>query len=110
MSIAPRPVDVLAARGVSRSFGRETVLAGVDLEVRRSEVYVLVGLNGAGKTTLMRLLLGMLRPDAGTVSLLGSPVATANAAAWGHVGHLIEAPPRYPELTVRDTVYSAARL
>lgn len=100
----------LRARGARRSFGDELAVRDIDLEVHRGEVHALVGLNGAGKSTLMRLLLGMLHPDGGSVSLLGRPVAAAGSTAWGRVGHLIEAPPRYPELTVGESVYSAARL
>jgi ABC-2 type transport system ATP-binding protein len=58
----------------------------------------------------MRLLLGMLRPDGGTAEVLGCPVVEAGRAVWSRVGHLIETPPRYGELTVAESVYSAARL
>lgn len=100
----------LSARAVSRRFGDERALVDVDVTVGAGEVVALVGLNGAGKSTLMRLLLGMLRPDTGTVEALGQPAARAGAAVWGRVGHLIETPPRYRELTVRESVYSAAQL
>ena len=90
-------------------------MVDVDLEVLPGQVHALVGLNGAGKTTLMRLLLGMLRPDAGTATVrdpAGEPCAstTAPAATWRHVGHLIETPFAYPELSVAETVRCAARL
>jgi ABC-2 type transport system ATP-binding protein len=101
---------VVAAHALTRRFGNEQALTGVDLELRVGEVVALVGLNGAGKSTLMRLLLGMLLPDTGTVAVLGRPVGEADAAVWSHVGHLIETPPRYGELTVLESVYSAARL
>jgi ABC-2 type transport system ATP-binding protein len=104
----------LRATGVARSFGAEQALAGVDLDLHAGEVHALVGLNGAGKTTLMRLALGMLRPDAGTVRIdVGDgPVdpVSAPSATWRRVGHLIETPFTYPELTVRETVRCAARL
>lgn len=100
----------LQASAVRRSFGPEAALAGVALVVRYGEVHALVGLNGAGKTTLMRLLLGMLHPDGGTVSVGGVPAGSAGPAVWRRVGHLIETPSRYPELTVRGSIYAAARL
>ena len=100
----------LRVSGVSRRFGGEQALLGVDLDVRCGEVHALVGLNGAGKSTLLRLVLGMLRPDAGTVELFGVVVGHGRAPDWGRVGHLIETPPCYPELTVREQVYAAARL
>lgn len=110
----------LEVRGLARAFGAERALDGVDLDLHAGEVHALVGLNGAGKTTLMRLALGMLRPDRGTVLLdVGSGQGTSSrpvdprrapAATWRHVGHLIETPFVYPELTVTQTVRCAARL
>jgi ABC-2 type transport system ATP-binding protein len=58
----------------------------------------------------MRLLLGMLRPDAGTVRVRGIEVADADAATWTHVGHLVEHPLAYAELTGRANLEVAARL
>jgi zinc transport system ATP-binding protein len=58
---------VLTLEGVAASFGGETVLAGVDLEVRGGEIVTLIGPNGSGKTTLARLALGLVAPAAGTV-------------------------------------------
>ena len=100
----------IRAHAIARRFGDEQAVAGVDLEIRAGEIVALVGLNGAGKSTLMRLLLGMLRPDSGTAEVLGCPVVDADRAVWSRVGHLIETPPRYGELTVAESVYSAARL
>ena len=103
-------IVTIRAHGIARRFGDEQAVAGVDLEVRAGEIVALVGLNGAGKSTLMRLLLGMLRPDSGTAEVLGRRVVDADRAVWSRVGHLIETPPRYGELTVAESVYSAARL
>ena len=103
-------IVTIRAHGIARRFGDEQAVAGVDLEIRAGEIVALVGLNGAGKSTLMRLLLGMLRPDSGTAEVLGRRVVDADRAVWSRVGHLIETPPRYGELTVAESVYSAARL
>jgi ABC-2 type transport system ATP-binding protein len=100
----------IRAHAIARRFGDEQAVAGVDLEIPAGEIVALVGLNGAGKSTLMRLLLGMLRPDGGEAEVLGCPVANADRAVWSRVGHLIETPPRYGELTVAESIYSAARL
>jgi len=59
------------ARGVQKRFGHTTALAGLDLQVARGEVHGFLGPNGAGKTTMLRILLGLLRIDAGEVRLLG---------------------------------------
>ena len=95
----------IRTHAISRRFGDEQAVAGVDLEIRAGEIVALVGLNGAGKSTLMRLLLGMLRPDGGEAEVLGCPVVDADRAVWSRVGHLIETPPRYGELTVAESVY-----
>lgn len=82
----------------------------VDLSIFPGEIVALVGLNGAGKTTLMRLALGMLRPSAGTVRVLGHPLTSIPDRMWRDVGHLVEAPLAYPELTVRDNLRIACLL
>ena len=100
----------LASFAVARAFGDETAVDGVDLEVHAGEIHAIVGLNGAGKTTLMRLLLGMLRPDRGRATVLGFDALDAPSTLWRGVGHLIEQPFAYPELTVRENLRASAVL
>jgi zinc transport system ATP-binding protein len=70
--VVAEPAESLASvRTVSFSYGREPVLDGVDLELRRGEFVALVGPNGSGKSTLARILLGLLQPSRGTVRLFG---------------------------------------
>ena len=64
-------MDVIRAEGLTKSFGRFAALRGLDLHVARGEVHGFLGPNGAGKSTTIRVLLGLLRADAGTVRLLG---------------------------------------
>jgi ABC-2 type transport system ATP-binding protein len=66
-------VSALAARGISKSFGRRRVLTGLDLDIAPGELVAVVGENGTGKTTLLRILAGDLRLDAGTVVIEGRP-------------------------------------
>jgi ABC-2 type transport system ATP-binding protein len=63
--------NAIEIRGLRKSFGRTTALDGLDLEVRAGEVHAFLGPNGAGKTTTIRILLGLLRKDAGEAGLLG---------------------------------------
>ena len=100
----------IQAHSLTRSFGTDRALDGVDLTVDTGQIHALVGLNGAGKSTLMKLLLGMLRPDSGSAMVLGESVANAGPAIWSRVGHLIETPFGYPELTTTENVIAAARL
>lgn len=100
----------LEARGLVRRFGDDAAVDGLDFEARAGEIHAVVGLNGAGKTTLMRLLLGMLRPDAGRALVRGVDAIEVPPAQWASVGHLIETPFAYPELTVRESLTAAGLL
>ncbi len=76
----------LAITGLTKSFDRP-VLAGLDLTVKAGEFYALLGPNGAGKTTILRIVAGLLQPDAGSVSIFGidarrDPIAAKRVVAW----------------------------
>jgi ABC-2 type transport system ATP-binding protein len=96
--------------GLSKSYGRVRAVDSVNLRVGRGEIYGFLGLNGAGKTTTIRALLGMIRPSAGSVRVLGQAVGPNGRGPWQCVGHLVEAPAAYPELTVRENLDIARRL
>ena len=96
--------------GLTKWFGRVHAVDSVDLRVARGEIYGFIGLNGAGKTTTIRALLGMIRPTAGSVRLLGEAVGPNGRGPWREVGHLVESPAAYPELTVRENLEIARRL
>ena len=97
-------------RKVSKSYGDTPVLRGVDLTLQRGEIHALVGLNGAGKTTVMRLVLGMARADEGSVVVGGADVAGVRSGGWSGVGHFVDAPLAYPELSVEQNLTLAGRL
>jgi ABC-2 type transport system ATP-binding protein len=94
----------LATRGLVKSYGRVQALAGLDLEVSRGVVYGFLGPNGAGKTTTIRCLMGLIRPDAGSMELLGAPYTWRDRHRLGRVGALIESPTFYPYLSGRDNL------
>ncbi len=99
----------LECRALVKRYGDLTALDHLDLDVAAGEVHALVGFNGAGKTTLMRVALGMTRADSGRVTILGRDIAHGDAD-WSRVGHLVDAPFGYPDLTVVENLYAAARL
>jgi ABC-2 type transport system ATP-binding protein len=96
--------------GLTKSYGAVRAVDSVNLRVCRGEIYGFLGLNGAGKTTTIRTLLGMIHPTAGRVEVLGQPVTRNGRGPWREVGHLVEAPAVYPELTVREHLEMARRL
>lgn len=100
----------LDARGIARTFAEGDGVRGIDLTIDQGEIHAIVGLNGAGKSTLMRLLLGMLRPTAGSVEIDGTDIGAAGPSTWSRVGHLIEDPLVYAELTCRANLRLSARL
>src|SRR5262245_30024013 len=100
----------LEAIGVSKRYGTREALCSVDLVARPGELHGLLGPNGAGKTTLMRVLLGLVRRDAGTVRLLGRRFGRVTDAVPDGVAGLIEAPAFYPYLSGRKNLALVARL
>lgn len=100
----------IESSAATRRFAGGAGVSEVDLDVGPGEIHALVGLNGAGKSTLMRLLLGMLRPHRGACRLLGHDPAGAPTDVWRQVGHLVETPFAYGELSGRTNVELAARL
>ena len=87
---------------VSKSFGAFKALNGVSLRVRQGEIYGLLGPNGAGKTTLIRLIVGLLEAQAGTVTVLGHRMP--NVGVLRHVGHMTQQAALYPALSVQENV------
>lgn len=95
---------------LSKSFGSVRAVDNLDLRVGAGEIYGFLGLNGAGKTTTIRALLGMIAPSAGSLRLLGQAVGPDGGGPWGRVGHLVESPSAYPDLTTRENLEIARRL
>ncbi len=78
----------LMAQGLTKSYGKVRALRGVDLEVRRGEIFGFLGPNGAGKTTTIRCLLDLIRPDGGTVRVMGIDPQADPVAVRAQVGYL----------------------
>jgi ABC-2 type transport system ATP-binding protein len=94
----------IATRGLTKRFGQQVALAGLDLSVPSGIVYGFLGPNGAGKTTTMRLLTGLIRPDGGTIELLGRPYRRSDRRRLFEVGALVESPTFYPHLSALDNL------
>jgi ABC-2 type transport system ATP-binding protein len=98
------------ARGLVKRYGEVTAVDDVDLTVGAGEVYGYLGPNGAGKTTSLRMLLGLIRPDAGSVKLFGRDPLLEGARALDGVAGFVEAPRFYPYLSGRRNLELVAAL
>ena len=102
--------ETVRVAGVAKSYGRITAVADVSFALRKGETTALVGHNGAGKTTLIKLMLGLVRPTAGTVSVLGENPAAGQVAARRKLGYLPENVSFNMALTGRETLAFYGRL
>src|SRR6478672_2793147 len=95
---------------VTKRYGALVAVDGISVRVGQGEVYGLLGPNGAGKTTLMRMLFGLIRPDAGEIRLFGRTWAEDDTRILDNVGGFGETPRFYPYLTGRENLAGLARL
>lgn len=100
----------IETRGLTRRFGAQLAVEDVNLLVPTAGVYGFLGPNGAGKTTTIRMLLGLIRPNAGEVRLFDKPLAANRRSLMQRVGALVEMPSLYPHLTGRENLEVTRRL
>lgn len=98
-SVSNGRCPALRLEGVAKSFGPKQAVVGIDLELKRGELYALLGPNGAGKTTTLRMVAGLMKPDRGAISIFGidalaDPIAARRITAW-----LPDEPMLYDKLT-----------
>ena len=98
---------VVEIREVTKAYAEVKAVDGVSLSVRRGEVYGFLGPNGAGKTTTLRMLLGLIRPTSGDLTVLGRRPGDPGVLA--RIGSMIEGPAFYPFLSGRDNLAVMAR-
>jgi len=91
--------DMLELRGVRKQYGGFAAVKGIDLTVRRGEIFGFLGPNGAGKTTTIRMAAGVLRPTAGTVLIGGDDLERDPASAKARVGYIPDRPFLYEKLS-----------
>jgi ABC-2 type transport system ATP-binding protein len=99
----------IETQSLVKHFGKRTAVDGLTIRVPAGTIAGFIGPNGAGKTTTLRLLLGLIRPDAGSATILGHPL-TQLLSYLPQVGALIEAPAFYPGLSARTNLDVLARL
>lgn len=95
---------VLRVTGLTKRYGARIVVDGLDLEVRRGEVFGFLGPNGAGKTTALAMILGLVAPHAGRIELLGHDALANREMALRRIGAIVETPTYYPYLSGLDNL------
>ena len=101
MKSAPADSAPILTNGLTKRFRRQIAVDHIDLEVAEGAVYGFLGPNGSGKTTTIRMLLGLISPTAGQISLLGSRIPSASPLVLRRVGSLVEGPAFHPYLSGR---------
>ena len=106
---APSQVEiVIRVRGLFKAFSTNKVLQGFDLDVHRGENVMVLGKSGSGKSVLIKCIVGLLRPDAGSISVLGQDVLSLDHEALDHlrvkVGFLFQSSALYDSMTVRENL------
>ena len=100
----------VSAHGLTRSFGPLVAVKGIDFTVAQGEIFGLVGPDGAGKSTIMRMLAGVLQPDAGSITLAGIDVVGDPERARPYLSYMPQRFGLYEDLTVDENVYFYAML
>jgi len=100
----------LELTGIRKTYGRKAALDGVDLSIPAGSVVGLLGQNAAGKTTLLKTALGLIRPTAGEVKVLGEPAWDLSADAKAQIGYVPQVITLYPWMRIRQVINYTRRL
>lgn len=106
----PGGARVLEIEGLRHAYGSQRVLDGLSLDVRRGEIFALLGPNGCGKSTTLKVLTGLLEPDAGTLRFEGQPVEPGGRALRNGIGVVFQSPSLDIRLSARENLTLSARL
>lgn len=106
----PPSTHVIDVAGITKRFGSKTVVNGIHLQVGRGEIFGFLGPNGSGKTTFIRMLCGLLTPDAGHGTCLGFDVLTQQREIRMQVGYMTQKFSYYEDLSIRENLDFIARV
>jgi ABC-2 type transport system ATP-binding protein len=102
MTHQSKQLQNITLTGVSKSFGKTKAVDNLNLTVQSGEIRGLLGPNGSGKSTTMKIILGLLKPDAGNVNVCGVDVGSKPVEARSHIGYVPETPFLYEYLTAAE--------
>lgn len=101
---------VVETKGLTKKFGKETVVNQLDMKIRKGEVYGFLGPNGAGKTTTIRMLLGLLKQTSGSTYIFQKNLQHERINILKKVGSLVENPSYYPHLTAKENLETLRKI
>ncbi|MDU7713292.1 MAG: ABC transporter ATP-binding protein [Clostridium butyricum] len=101
---------IMDTNALTKQYGTQVVVNKLNMNVKKGEIYALLGCNGAGKTTTLRMIMGLLKPTSGEVRIFGKKLNTNNSKVFQRIGALIEAPSFYENLTAQENLELIASL
>ncbi len=95
-------MEVLSIDQIKKDFGTKKVLRGISFSVEENSIFGFIGRNGAGKTTTMKMILGLLSPDSGSITVCGEPVRYGDTPTNRFIGYLPDVPEFYPYMRAKE--------
>src|SRR3712207_1266847 len=103
-------MNVLEVKGLYKTLGKSEIIQGIDFSVKEGEIFGFLGPNGAGKTTTIRMLVGLIHPTKGSISIMGNDLSKNREKALEQVGAVVENPELYTYLSGRENLMQIARV
>ena len=101
---------IVETTNLSKRFGKEVAVEGLDMKIPKGEIYGFLGPNGAGKTTTIRMLLGLMKPTSGGIQLFQKDLKQHRKSILAEVGSLVENPSYYPHLTAYENLEALRKI
>lgn len=101
---------ILKTTNLSKQYKNKKAVSGVNINVEKGDIYGFLGQNGAGKTTTIRMIMGLIKPTEGEVSMFGQKITPGQYSHYGRIGSIIEASAFYPNLTAAENLEISRRL
>ncbi|MBY7141932.1 ABC transporter ATP-binding protein [Virgibacillus sp. NKC19-3] len=101
---------IIKTQNLTRKYGKQVSVGQLNMEVKKGEIYGFLGPNGAGKTTTIRMLLGLIKPTSGGITIFGKDFAQNRLEILQRIGSLVESPSHYGHLTGQENLEAVRRL
>jgi len=95
---------IVLTKNLTKKFGKQTSVSGLEMKIKKGQIYGFLGPNGAGKTTTIRMLLGLIKPTEGDIQLFGQDIRKNRLQVLRRIGSLVESPSYYGNLTGRENL------